>query len=101
MALGEMRHESALAILLEKWERDALPELRKPLTLPIALSHLPRSLDFLVQVIGEASVPLASAALEALRMYRHDDAIRTRIRQAVQGRQPPDLEPVFNKLFES
>jgi hypothetical protein len=99
MALGEMRHESALAILLEKWERDALPELRKPLALPIALSRLPRSLDFLLQVIGEAPVPLASAALEGLRMYRHDDAIRDRIRRAAQNRQPPNLEPVFDKLF--
>jgi HEAT repeat protein len=99
MALGEMRHESALAILLEKWERDALPELRKPLTLPIALSRLPRSVDFLVKVVGEAPISLASAALEALRMYRHDDAIRSRIRQAVQSRKPPDLEPLFDKLF--
>jgi HEAT repeat protein len=99
MALGEMRHESALAILLEKWERDALPELRKPLTLPIALSRLPRSLDFLVNVIGEAPVSLASAALEALRMYRHDEAVRGRIREAVRSRERAELEAVFDKLF--
>jgi len=101
MALGEMRHESALAVLLQEWEHNSLPESRKGLTLPIALSRLPRSLEFLVEVVEKHPEPVAAAAVEALRIYRHDDATRARIRGAIDSRKSEALNGIYAKLFEA
>jgi HEAT repeat protein len=103
MALGEMRHESALAVLLEEWERNSMTESRKALTLPIALSRLPRSLEFLIQVVEKQPEPVAAAAIEALRIYRHDDATRARIQAAIDSRKSKSeaLHGLYAKLFEA
>ena len=99
MALGEMRHESALNLLLAEWQRSPFPESRKSLTLPIALSRLPQSLDFLMNVLTNDPEAIATAALEALAIYRHDDATRSRIQTALQSRNAPVLNQLFQKTF--
>jgi hypothetical protein len=101
MALGEMRHESALAVLLEEWERSSLTESRKSLTLPIALSRLPKSLEFLIDIVGKQSEPIAAAAVEALRIYRHDDATRAKIQTAIDSRKSETLRAQFAKAFDA
>jgi len=101
LALGEMRADAALDVLLARWDRDALPALRKPLALPIAISRLGRSVDFLVRAAAEESDAVAEAALEAMRIYRHDDAIKTRLREAVNRRRTRTLDETFEKLFDA
>jgi hypothetical protein len=99
LALGEMRDPVALDVLLEQWTREPRPATRTPLALPIALSRLPKALEFLVKVVAADPEPVAVAALEALRIYRHDDAARTAIRAAVDARHVDRLTAQFDKLF--
>jgi HEAT repeat protein len=98
LALGEMRHASALRVLLERWELDRSVEGRTTLVLPIALSRLPESVEFLAGVIQSGDERLAVAAVEALRIYRHDEAACAKIRAAVEGR---GAEAVTRMLAEA
>jgi HEAT repeat protein len=100
LALGEMRHGSALKVLLEQWESDRSAEGRSELVLPIALSRLPESVEFLAEVIRSADERVALAAVEALRIYRHDEAACTTIREAVEGRGSETLRRGFAAQFE-
>lgn len=99
LAIGEMRDESALTILLEQWQRDALPESRKTLALPIALSRLPRSLEFLLAAIATEPESVAGAAVEALAIYRHAEAPLARVKAAVEARRSPKLTAQFEKAL--
>lgn len=99
LALGEMRHASALAVLLERWAHDPAVDARRGLVLPIALSRLPESIEFLINVLNDASEPLAVAVIEALRIYRHDDATRARLRAAVDARNSHRLRNAFEEHF--
>jgi HEAT repeat protein len=101
LALGEMRNAEALDVLLEQWERDRAMSTRHNLLLPIAIARLPRALDFLIDhVVATEAEGHAAAALEALRIYRHDDAIRARVEAAVRGRRMERLDARFEKLFD-
>ncbi len=100
MAIGEMRDESALTILIEHWLRDPFPESRKSLALPIALSRLPRSLEFLLNIVATESEAVSAAAIEALLIYRHVDAARARIESAVASRNSPKITATYKKHFQ-
>jgi hypothetical protein len=97
LALGEMRHAEALALLFEQWARD--PFARQRLALPIALSRLPQSADFLIQAVREQKEEIATAGVEALRIYRHDDAVRAAVAAAVDARNIAALTDRFHKSF--
>jgi HEAT repeat protein len=99
IALGEMRHAEPLGVLLEQWERDRAMSTRHNLLLPIALSRLPAAIDFLVNLVASETEGHASAAVEALRIFRHDDAIRGRVESAIRARNFPRLTASFEKHF--
>jgi hypothetical protein len=97
LAIGEMRTADALGALMEQWERD--PLARRALALPIALTRLPLAQEFLVGVVEREKEEAASAAVEALRIYRHDDGLRGRVRAAVEGRGLAKLSEMFRRTF--
>jgi hypothetical protein len=101
MAIGEMRDESALTVLIERWEHAAQPDNRKTLALPIALSRLPRSLDFLLNIIATDTPAVAAAAIEALTIYRHVDSARSRVEAAVKERNDAQITAAYAKTFAS
>ena len=69
------------------------------LALPIALSRLPRSLEFLLTIVATESEPVAAAAIEALVIYRHVEAVRGRIQAAVAPRKSAKLDAAYKKNF--
>ena len=42
---------------------------------------------------------VAGAVVEALRIYRHEDATRARVESAVRGRASRSLDALFDKFF--
>jgi hypothetical protein len=101
MALGEMRNREALAVLMEQWAGSAFEADRRALLLPIALSRLGESVDFLLSAMGRESEGLAGAAIEALGIYRHDSAVSERVRSVVEGRGSAALKERMKKAFGS
>jgi HEAT repeat protein len=101
MALGEMRDAPALDVLLERWKRDRLPESRETLALPIVLSRLPRSLDFLLAAVAGEPESVAAKAIEALGIYRNDAAVAANVRAAAEARGSPKLADAFHRSFNT
>jgi HEAT repeat protein len=101
LAIGEMRDGAALDVLTDRWTRDPLADSRQALALPIALSRLPKSLDFLLTAIASESEPVAIKATEALAIYRHDPSIAAKVRAAVEGRALKRLTESFGRSFET
>jgi HEAT repeat protein len=99
LAIGEMRDPAALEILIEQWNRDRGQSTRHTLLLPNAIARLPRSVDFLVGVVTSEPEGLATAAVEALRIYRHDEAVRAKVERAVRARGFERLTARYEKLF--
>jgi hypothetical protein len=99
LSLGESRQPAALNALTEQFHRTISGNERKPLIIAISLSRLPASLDFLLQVIAQEHKQLGSAAIDALKMYRGDPAIRARVLQAVENRGDAELRRDFDRHF--
>jgi HEAT repeat protein len=99
LALGESRLAAAFAPLLD-WARDVAGSARERVAL-IALATLRReeALDFLLGVVREGGLPSALHAVEALGLYRGDDALRTKIVDAVTSRADPSLRLAVEKAF--
>jgi HEAT repeat protein len=95
LALGESRQPAAWELLRDRYDREILADGRKVLLLAMAMTRHPAAVDFLVETIAESDKLLATAAIEAMRIYRNDEAIRTRVEKAV----PKPLKAVFDKAF--
>jgi HEAT repeat protein len=100
LAIGEMRDATALAVLTDRWGRHAMAESREALALPIALSRLPRSVEFLLAAVVDDSESVATKAAEALAIYRHDPSIAAKVRAAVEGRGLGRLTEAFHRSFD-
>lgn len=98
MALGEMRNEKALEVLLDRW-KGTLAEEKEDLLLPIVLSRRPRAVEFLLEVIESGDEQLARLAVEAMGIYRHDSAVRDRIKATVEKRAAPSILERFASVF--
>jgi HEAT repeat protein len=101
LAIGEMRDGAALDVLTDRWTRDPRADSRQALALPIALSRLPKSLDFLLAAIANESESVAVKAIEALAIYRQDPSIAAKVRAAVEGRALKRLTESFGRSFET
>jgi HEAT repeat protein len=99
LALGASRLREALAVLRTWWERTSAVELRRTGLLAIAMLRHEEAIAFLVTLISGAAGPDARAALAALGTYRHDEALRARVRAAVEARNDLDLRAAFATAF--
>jgi hypothetical protein len=99
LAVAGWRHPDALALLTARYTQWLDDSFRKSLLLAIATLRLPQAVDFLMGIVENGPVPAADDALEALRIYRHDDAIRQRVTGVVQGRGDPKLVKAFATTF--
>jgi HEAT repeat protein len=100
LAIGEMRDAGALEVLTDRWARYPLPESREALALPIALSRLPRSVEFLLSAVSGEAEPVTITSAEALAIYRHDTSIAAKVRAAVEGRSLGRLTDAFRHAFD-
>jgi hypothetical protein len=87
-----------LEILKDFWPQvnDSLQEV---VLLAVAMTRLPAAIDFLLDVLGGKSRDAAQAALGALAIHRHSDAVRERVQRALATRADKDLAARFEKKF--
>ena len=99
IALGESRQDGAFDILRERWDTNFHISHRKPLLTAIALLRTARAIEFVLEIIRAGHPGTATAAIEAMRIYRHDSTLREKIREAVGTSADAELSRVFEKNF--
>ncbi len=101
LALGESRRADALDILIGRWPHARHEESSEVLLLAIALTRLPAALEFLIGVLANEKPDAVLAALSALTIHRHNDALKTRIRATLETRGDATLSERFRKKFDA
>jgi len=87
LALGESRLDGALVHLREAWGGVLLgDEFRRALLRAAAAHRSEAAFDWLLAIVGEARVPVARDAIEALAPYRHNAKLMQRLRKALAER---------------
>ncbi|XXX74888.1 hypothetical protein WMF30_45265 [Sorangium sp. So ce134] len=94
LALGESRLPEALPILQGELG-GAGSRLRDSVLLGMALLRTDAANDALVALVEEGAEPHAVAALSALALHRHDEALVERVRAAVKGRRSKKIAAAF------
>jgi hypothetical protein len=99
MALGESRLPAALTVLRD-WARDVAGTARERVAF-MALVTLRReeAMAHLLEVVRMGEPRSAERAVEALGLYRGDDALRSRVDEAVASREGPSLRQAVEKAF--
>ena len=99
IALGQSRQPAALELLISMYDREITIDKRRPLLSAIALTRLPASQQFLLQVIADEHRDLAIAAIEGFKPFRSDSSIRAKIEKAVEDRDEASVREAFARVM--
>jgi hypothetical protein len=92
LALGESRLDGAVGLLKEAWSGVLVgDEFRRALLRAAAAHRSDAAVDWLLEIVGEARVPVAMEAVTALEPYRHNAKLMQRLEAAVKERADPTL----------
>src|SRR5262249_23768593 len=86
LALGESRVPAALAVLREALDGVGRGRLRESVLLGIALLRSEEAIALLLSVVETAPVEQAAAAISALALHRHEEALRARLVRIIEAR---------------
>lgn len=100
LALAESRLPGVFQLLHEKWTATFDREFKQILLLPIALTRCQEARDFLISVLETGEVRLATAAINALSIYRDDPTLQKRAEAAIDGPNKPQLLAALRRAFE-
>jgi hypothetical protein len=100
LAIGESRLPRAFELLRDRWDVEVDPEMHKLLAMSIALTRQPAASAFLIGIAEQSDSKAACVAIEALGMYRTDDAIRSKLSQIAEKR-GGDVLRAFGQAFSS
>ncbi len=95
-ALGECHDPQAASLLIECYEANPNPELRRAILLSMGASRHAAAADFLLSVIAKGRREQASIAIRALASGRFRDEYKDRVRAAIEDR---ELIAQFDKEF--
>jgi HEAT repeat protein len=93
MALGEVRRPDAVAALRERLPVEDRPDVRHAIILALATSRADGAFDVLLELVGRGAAADSQAAVEALRLFPHDEALQRRVQVALDGRRPASRRP--------
>jgi hypothetical protein len=100
LALGESRLESALAPLKKAWGGVLLgDEFRRALLRGAAAHRSEAAFDWLLELVGDARVPVALEVLEALALYKHNAKLAQRLEASLTERGDDSLLSRFGELW--
>jgi len=99
MALGESRLDEAFEPLVTALETTLDRERRRVLLLSLALLRRDRAVDHLVDLVADGRAAEAADAMAALRIYRDDTGLRTRLGDIVDRRADRELARAFAEAF--
>ena len=100
LSLGASRLPAALTALRKEWEATRDPDLRYVILRGLSASRQEEALHFLLDLVRNARMADATAALEALSLHSESAEIRKQAGEAVEER-GADLNQKFRRLFAS
>jgi HEAT repeat protein len=100
LALAESRLPGVFELLQEKWTTTFDREFKQNLLLPIGLTRCEEARDFLISVLETGEVRLATAAINALSIYRDDASLLKRAEAVIDGPNKPELLAALRRAFE-
>ena len=99
LALGGSRLPAAIDILEQKWNRTVRGSLRKTLLLALATSRDQGALNFLITLIDQTNVEIASNVVAALAVHKNSERIRQAVGKAIDRRHELPLVEAFRREF--
>ncbi len=88
IALGEARRPEAVVALRDRLPGEERPDVRHAVILALATSRDDAAFDTLLALVARGGAADSKAAVEALRLYSHDEALQHRVRAALDARRP-------------
>jgi len=93
MALGEARRPEGVVALRARLPSEDRPDVRHALVLGLATSRDGAAFEALLDLVARGSAADSKAAVEALRLYPHDDTLQRRLHAAIDARRPARRRP--------
>jgi HEAT repeat protein len=100
LALGASRLEEAFADLREWVERVVSPVLRRAGLTAIATLRRDAALDYLLGLVKDAPPVTAAQAVDALGLYKGEQALADRVRQAGAARRERPVRDALRRAFD-
>ena len=93
LALGEARRPEAVVALRERLPDEDRPDVRHAIMLALATSRDDAAFDALLELVARGSAADSKTAVQALRLYPHDEALQRRAQAALDARRPAPRGP--------
>ena len=100
LALAESRLADIFELLKQKWTTTFDREFKQTLLLPIALTRSDEARDFLLTVLETGDNRIATAAINALAIYRDDTSLKQRAEAAIHGPKKRELLTALRRAFD-
>lgn len=93
LALGEARRPEAVGALRDHLPREERPDVRHAIILALATSRDEEALSIVLDLVASGAVADSKAAVDALRLYLHDEALQRRVQAALDRRGSASRRP--------
>lgn len=100
LTLAESRLPRMFELLRDKWTATFDREFKKNLLLPIAITRSEEAKDFILSIIEDGEIAMATAAINALRVFGGDETLRSRLESAIEGPKKAQLLAVVRREFD-
>lgn len=100
LALGESRLPEALDAIKAAWAAVYVPaEIRRVLVRAAALHRSDAAFDWLIAIVADGDTRIATETIDVLSIYRHNDKLSARLKQALGERSDQAPESLFAELW--
>lgn len=100
LTLAESRLSGIFELLRDKWTTTFDREFKKTLLLPMALTRCEEAKDFMISIIEDGEIAMATAAINALRIFGGDETLRSRLESAIEGPNKTQLLALVRRDFD-
>lgn len=97
IALGSVRDDRVFDALRDKWDKTALPAMRRRILQAMSTSRTEKSLDFLYELASDGSPATAKESAKALLLHLHDPRILGRLQEIAEKRK--EIAHVLSELM--
>lgn len=99
MALGEARRPEAVVALRARLSDEDRPDVRHAIILALATSRDDAAVEALLDLVARGSASDSKAAVDALSLYAHDEALRRRVDTALDARRSAPRPTTLRKAL--